>query len=282
MLITETPSECFERISIDTVGPLPTTRKGNNHILTIQDNFSKHCTAVPLKDIKAHTIAQALATEYVAQYGCPKIILSDKGTSFLSKLFAQLSKILRFQHITTSGYRPQSNGALERSHHVLAEYLKVYTNELTDWDELLPFAMLSYNTTVHSSTNFTPFELLFGKPARIPSNISEEDGQTENYSDYMVDFISKLDKIHEIAFHHLQEAKLNSKRLYDRDINPLTLKIGQFVYVEKEPKKGKLDQAYTGPYEVVDITAKGNIYLETEDGHRFMKHPNKLKPHVEP
>ncbi|XP_015109332.1 uncharacterized protein LOC107036105 [Diachasma alloeum] len=119
---------------------------GHCHILTIQDNFSKHCTAVPLKDIKAHTIAHALATKYVALYGCPKIILSDKGTSFLSKLFNQLGKVLRFHHITTSGYRPQSNGALERSHHVLAKYLKTYIDEFTDWDELLPFAMLSCMT----------------------------------------------------------------------------------------------------------------------------------------
>lgn len=281
MLITETPSESFERISIDTVGPLPISKKGNLHILTIQDNFSKHCTAVPLKDIKAHTIAKALATEYVAHYGCPKIILSDKGTSFLSKLFSQLGKILRFHHITTSGYRPQSNGALERSHHVLVEYLKVYTNEIQDWDELLPFAMLSYNTTVHSATKFTPFELIFGKTARMPSNISDQEANTETYGDYMVNFVNKLDQIQEIAFNNLQDAKINSKRLYDRNMKPLILKVGDFVYVEKEPKVGKLDSAYVGPYEIVDITAKGNVYLETEDGHRFMKHPNKLKPHEE-
>lgn len=278
MLITETPSERFERISIDTVGPLPNSKRGNIHILTIQDNFSKHCTAVPLKDIKAHTIAHALATQYIAYYGCPKVILSDKGTSFLSKLFAQLGKILRFYHVTTSGYRPQSNGALERSHHVLVEYLKAYTNEFCDWDDLLPFAMFSYNTTVHSATKFIPFELTFGKTARIPSNISDHEMEIENYIDYMVEFVTKLEKINEIAFSHLQEAKLNSKRIYDLKVNPLTLKIGDFVYVEKEPKLGKLDQAYVGPYEIVDITAKGNIFLETEDGHRFMKHPNKLKP----
>ncbi|XP_015124746.1 uncharacterized protein LOC107046612 [Diachasma alloeum] len=208
---------------------------GHCDILMIQDKFSKHCTALPLKDIKAHTIAHALATKYVALYGCPKIIFSDKGTSFLSKLFNQLGKVLRFHHITTSGYRPQSNGALERSHHVLAEHLKTFTDEFTDWDELLPYAMLSYNTT----------------------------------------------KIHHLAFDHLEKAKLHSKSLHDRDARPIDIKIGQFVYVEKESKIGKLDQAYTGPYEIVDITEKGNVYLESEDGHHFMKHPNKLKPCAE-
>ncbi|XP_015121826.1 uncharacterized protein LOC107044459 [Diachasma alloeum] len=230
---------------------------GHCHILTIQDNFSKHCTAVPLKDIKAHTIAHALAT---------------------NKLFNQLGKVLRFHHIR---YRPQSNGALERSHHVLAEYLKTLTDEFTDWDELLPFAMLSYNTTVHSSTNSTPFGVLYGKRAVLPSNVTDEDEPIHTYNDYMVDLINKLQKIHQLAFDHLEKAKLHSKSLYDRNARPIDLKIGQFVYVEKEPKIGKLDQAYTGPYEIVDITEKGNVYLESEDGHHFMKHPNKLKPCAE-
>ncbi|XP_011313174.1 uncharacterized protein [Fopius arisanus] len=158
MLITETPSECFDRVAINTVGPLPTTRNGNKHILTIHDSFAKHCIAVPLLDIKAHTIAQAFATHYVAQYGCPKVVLSDKGTSFVSKLFAQLSRILRFHHVTTSGYRPQSNGALERSHHVLVEYLKVHSqlcfkvNTMDHIDineDVLPMSIGDLNKAIH-------------------------------------------------------------------------------------------------------------------------------------
>ncbi|XP_011313253.1 ribonuclease H1-like [Fopius arisanus] len=67
-----------------------------------------------------------------------------------------------------------------------------------------------------------------------------------------------MEKIQELAYQHLQQAKLHSKQLYGRDARPLELKIGQFAYVQKEPKLGKLDQAYTGPYEIVDITEKGN------------------------
>ncbi|XP_011313021.1 ribonuclease H1-like [Fopius arisanus] len=59
-----------------------------------------------------------------------------------------------------------------------------------------------------------------------------------------------MEKIQELAYQHLQQAKLHSKQLHDRDARPLELKIGQFAYVQKEPKLGKLDQAYTGPYEI--------------------------------
>ena len=41
MLITDTPAEPFDKVSLDTVGKLPTTPHGNRHILTMQDNFNK-------------------------------------------------------------------------------------------------------------------------------------------------------------------------------------------------------------------------------------------------
>ncbi|CAD6227931.1 GSCOCG00012020001-RA-CDS [Cotesia congregata] len=76
--ITDTPFEPFEKISIDTVGLLPMTPDKNVHILTIQDNFSKAAAAVPLPDIRAVTVADALLNHYIALYGCPRVILSDK------------------------------------------------------------------------------------------------------------------------------------------------------------------------------------------------------------
>ena len=72
--------------------------------------------------------------------------------------------------MTTSGYRPQSNGSLERSHAVLMDYVRAYAENYDDWDQLLPFAMFSYNTSVNSAITFTPFELVFGKIARTTSS----------------------------------------------------------------------------------------------------------------
>ena len=37
MVITDTPTTAFEKISMDIVGPLPETKSGNLYILTIQD-----------------------------------------------------------------------------------------------------------------------------------------------------------------------------------------------------------------------------------------------------
>ena len=50
MLITDTPVDTFDQVSLDTVGKLPATPDGNKHILTMQDNLSKYCIAVPIPD----------------------------------------------------------------------------------------------------------------------------------------------------------------------------------------------------------------------------------------
>ena len=57
-----------DRIPLDTVGKLSTTPIGNRYILTMQDNFSKLCIAVPIPDLKTETIAHAIAQHLIAQY----------------------------------------------------------------------------------------------------------------------------------------------------------------------------------------------------------------------
>ena len=64
MKITDTPTEPFERIQEDIVGPLPITEKGNRYILTIQDNFSKYCEAIALSEIDSVTVARAFGEEF--------------------------------------------------------------------------------------------------------------------------------------------------------------------------------------------------------------------------
>ena len=86
MLITDTPIGAFDKISLDTVGPLPSTPSGNRHILTIQDNLTKYCVAVAIPNIRAATIADAFARHFIAIYGTPRAILTDKGTSFIGTL----------------------------------------------------------------------------------------------------------------------------------------------------------------------------------------------------
>ena len=48
MVITDTPTTAFEKISMDIVGPLSVTKSSNLYILTIQDNCTEYSLAIPL------------------------------------------------------------------------------------------------------------------------------------------------------------------------------------------------------------------------------------------
>jgi len=77
--------------------------------------------------------------------------------------------MLKIKKTQSTAFHPESQGSIERSHRVLAEYLRHVNEDQTNWVEWVPFANYVYNTIVHSATGFTPFELLFGRPSVLPS-----------------------------------------------------------------------------------------------------------------
>ena len=122
MLITDTPARPFDKVALDSVGPLPPTPSGNRHVLTMQYQLSKFCMAMPLPDIRVVTVADALSRYFIAIFGAPRAILTDRGTSFINKIIQGIAQTFKIKHVTTSGYRPQTNSSLERSHIVLTEW----------------------------------------------------------------------------------------------------------------------------------------------------------------
>lgn len=102
MKITTTSKRPFEKIFIDIVGPLTITYENNKYILTIQDDLTKYSGGVPLPDQEAKTVAKALVEKFICIFGIPECILSDQGTNFTSKLFSEVSRLLRIKRLTTT------------------------------------------------------------------------------------------------------------------------------------------------------------------------------------
>jgi hypothetical protein len=78
--------------------------------------------------------------------------------------------MLKIKKVQTTPFHPGSNGGLERSHRILKEYLRHYIdNDQSNWDEWVPYAVYVYSTSIHTSTGYTPFELVFGFKSSMPS-----------------------------------------------------------------------------------------------------------------
>lgn len=275
MIITDTPVEAWEKIAIDIVGPLPKTSRGNRYILTIMDLLTKLGHAHELPDQKALTIIRTLDQKYFKPYSIPLILLTDRGRNFTSDIMKDFLKINKVNHVMTSGYHPQTNGSLERSHTGLVDYLRHYTSKHVEWDELLPDAMRCYNSTIHEGTKFTPHEMAFGKLKKTSETLPLAK-HLPTTTKYMENLVTRLSELAEVGGNNLNAAKLTSKHYYDQKLNPVKFSVGDQVYVKREVK-GKLDSNYEGPYEIVEMLDFNTAIIAGPNGKRKLKHLDKLK-----
>ena len=279
--ITSTAAHPFEKCYLDIVGPLPLSTAGNKYILTFQDDLSKYVVATPINQQDATTVAKSFVSQIVLKYGAPRVVQTDQGANFVSELFKTTCKLLKIKKIQSTAFHPESQGGIERSHRVLAEYLRYYVKEdQTDWDEWIPFATFAYNTSEHSATGYTPFELVFGHPSSLPSALKTDPSPQYNYDNYVVELKGRLQTAHRVAKDNLISSKHRSKDYYDKGTDSPNIAVGDKVLLHDETvrrgRSKKLSSQWIGPYEVVNIN-KVNAIIKR--GRNLIKvHVNRLKP----
>ena len=79
--------EPFSRVIIDCLGPLPKTKKGCEYLLTIMCASTRFPEAIPLRNIKAKTIVNALV-KFFTFVGLLKSIQSKPGLKFYVRNFS--------------------------------------------------------------------------------------------------------------------------------------------------------------------------------------------------
>ena len=161
------PSFLFSTVGTDFLGPLPPSA-GNQNILLIGDHFTKWHEAIALPDQSAPTTTKALVDHWITRFGCPENLHSDQGRNFEAKLFTILTELLPLDKTPTTAFHPQSNAVIGRTNRTLMNMLATTTEKnQRNWSELLPYVMLAYRTSVHESTDYTPYFLLFGHEATL-------------------------------------------------------------------------------------------------------------------
>ncbi len=269
MIITDTASEPLEKVSIDIVGPLTLTEKGNRFIFTLQDNLTKFLFA---KALPCHTASMIVETllEFFAYFGIPKNILSDNGSDFCAEITEKLFSEFKIQHVKCTPYHPKSNGARERAHGPLKQYFAFYANELnTDWDIFLHLSVFSYNTSIHSSTQFSPYLLMFRRKPFIPITIPKK----LTYEEYLFQIQNKMKMIQEEVRSNQIAKKQATKSRVDEKAHkiPPHYKPGDKVLLKKPQYKNPL-----GPYTIKSVDLP-NIELEI-NGKTRKYHAKLLKP----
>jgi hypothetical protein len=80
--------------------------------------------------------------------------------------------------LSTTPYKPSTNGSVERFHAFLAQSISHYvTNEHTDWDKHIDSMLFAYRTTPMDGMSMSPFEVIYGRePNRPIDNLLAQEG----------------------------------------------------------------------------------------------------------
>ena len=248
----------FEQLAMDVVGPLEKSKAGNRFLLVMTDYATRYPEVFPLKTVRARTVAWCLI-QLFSRVGFPKVILTDQGSNFMSKLLKQVYKLLGIKGIRTTPYHPQTDGLVERFNQTLKQMLRKFVNETgTDWDQWLPYLLFAYREVPQASTGFSPFELLYCREVRGPLSLlkdtwvgGQESVETKNIVAYVLQMREKLENMTKLAHENMEEAQRRQKTWYDHKARARSFNPGDKVLVMLPSEASKLLAKWQGPFEVV-------------------------------
>lgn len=259
------PSKVWSLVGIDIIGPMATTLKGNKYIVAATDHFSKWSTAAAIPDKTALSVAKFMIAT-ICTYGPMDSIITDQGKEFTNKIMDELTTELDIDHRITSAYHPQSNGQRERDNRTLKEVLSKMSNkDCNDWDEHIDSALFAHRTSVHASTKHTPFEVMFGRKAKL-INAPVKVDNCEFTRDAVEAIQENRRVINADVETNIEHAQKRQKKNYDaRNKSHVAIEKGKLVLIKNASKirrfGSKLAPRWLGPYEVVESLTKGRVRL---------------------
>ena len=136
------------------------------------DCFTRWTDAFPLPDKTAQSVADAFFNQIVCWFGMPSVIHSDQGREFENKSMQELCLLGGSHKTRTTPYHPERDGMVERFNRTLLIMLAMFAGKnRDDWDDLLQAVMMAYRSSVHESTGFSPYRLMFGEECTLPMDI---------------------------------------------------------------------------------------------------------------
>ena len=287
-------------VSADIV-ELGLTSSGNRYVLVVTDLFTKYTNMYPLQRQTAESVAECLFVNYIRQHSIPESILSDQGVQFESAITQSLCKKLGIRKLRTSTAHPQCDGQTERLNRTIRAQIvrnslslalvKEMNSDSYEWDQFIPQIEFAYNTTVHSTTGYSPFFMLHARHPRLPVHVmfgtqDTLETNTRNCNDLdtrVEQLCARYNHAANVVAARNKQAKNMQKRYYDRKVRFKEYDIGQLVYMTNpRAARSKLTSRWIGPYKVIQKFNDGLNY-KVVDINRIsdipkVVHFNRLKP----
>ncbi|KAL0239399.1 hypothetical protein GEMRC1_009507 [Eukaryota sp. GEM-RC1] len=234
----------FECIHMDTIGPLSKDNMGMKFIYVFIDAFSRLTILSAAPKNNANEAAYALINSVYGHYGLPVAIHCDNGSEFANEVMNELHGLLGISITTSLPYHHQSNGLVERRNRDINQNLKRVCydqNDIQNWSAHLPSIQLILNSKTHSTTGFSPYELIFGLSTdsrRPPSDLASILSDSEPMTPLLLDLTART----------CRKASKASIRSSHTEIP----QIAEGTYVLRfNENPGRLHGRWLGPYRVI-------------------------------
>ena len=276
----ETPSMAFEWIQIDLVSVSnKKSDRGNRYILTCICCLTNYFLMEPIPSKETIVVLKALCKIF-CQTGLPKVIQSDNGKEFYSKIMQTHANWLNIEWRFSTPYKPSTNGRIERRHAELGKLLKILDCDSGNWCEELPFISFELNSTIDKVIGISPFEQFHGWPARIPHVLKDVELATPYTHFY--DWSHQVDKLsweeglrnhQETAFSKIREqrAAFKNQTALSGEISPQL--VPDDLVMVKLPGGSKLEPKLHGPFKVLKVNKGGSFSAEKVGGSKIVRLP---------
>ena len=155
-----------------------------------------------------------------------------------------------------------------------------------DWSKKLPFTSRDYRTSFRTSTEATPFSLVYGMEVVLPDEIEmrslrvtlEQQISEAEWAQSCYDQLSLFDERRLRAKDHVMVYQRKMIRVFRKRVNPRTFKKGDLVLkvlrgLINDPR-GELRLTWSGPYVNRDLTREEASWLIDLDRNQFTEPVN--------
>ncbi|KAK0593633.1 hypothetical protein LWI29_020599 [Acer saccharum] len=268
-------------------GKLPAAPGGVVYMLVLTDYFTKWVEVGAYQQIRDIEVRNFVWKHIICRFGVPKEIVTDNGSQFISYDFKNFCDKYAIKLSFSTPRYPQANGQAESTNKTIVNTLKKRLEaEKSEWAEKLPEILWSYRTTPRRSTGETPFSLVYGSEAVIPTETRLSTARSENPDDEQNNLelsfeLDHLDEKRDRAALRIQSYQQQVARHYNKKVRTRVFKLHDWVLRRvfqnmKEECAEKLGPTWEGPYQITDVVGRGAYKLRGLDGRELHNSWNAL------
>lgn len=245
-------SKYMYRFAIDHIGPLISSQ-GFKYILICKEIATGWILTKAMHSTDSDSCARFIINEIIYKFGLFQELFQDNASSFTSNVFKAVLNQLNIKQIFSPPYYSQANGSVESSVKVISNALKrAVKGRPNTWNKYLQPITFAVNCSIHMSTGYSPYKLLYGRDPNLCYKPVVQDGsnipgsETELYSELQ----TVLESVTETLEQNIKQYKSHMKSNYDKNSKESDFKEHDlvWVYTRSPIPSRKFQPHYSGPY----------------------------------